>query len=205
MKSISLLPLLALALAGGTFASVGHASVAIGQPAPDFSLTDLSGQTHQLSEYRGKTVVLEWNNPDCPIVHKHYDSGNLPKLQKAAVADGVVWLMINSGAAGQQGGDYTADQIQAWLKDHGAAPTDYFRDPDGTVGHLYQARTTPHMFVITAAGTLVYDGAIDSIPSADQADIPRAENYVSEALAAVKAGQPVAKATSRPYGCAVKY
>src|SRR5665213_4405919 len=155
MKPISLLPILALA-----FASIGHASVAIGQPAPDFSLTDLAGQTHQLSDYQGKTVVLEWNNPDCPIVHKHYDSGNIPRLQKSATADGVVWLLINSGAAGKQGADYTADQLKAWLTERGAAPTDYFRDPDGTVGRLYGARTTPHLFVITAAGTLVYDGAI---------------------------------------------
>jgi AhpC/TSA family protein len=205
MKPVRLLFILAAAVAVGLFASVGHAAVAIGQPAPDFALTDLDGQTHKLSDYKGKTVVLEWNNPDCPIVHKHYDSRNIPTLQKAATSDGVVWLMINSGAPGKEGGDYTSDQIKAWLKDHDAVPTDYFRDPDGKVGHLYQARTTPHMFVITADGTLVYDGAIDSIPSADQADIPRAENYVSEALAAVKAGQPVAKATSRPYGCSVKY
>jgi hypothetical protein len=205
MKPVRLLFIVAAAVACGLFASVSHAAVAIGQPAPDFALTDLDGQTHKLSDYKGKTVVLEWNNPDCPIVHKHYDSRNIPTLQKSATADGVVWLMINSGAPGKEGGDYTSDQIKAWLKDHDAAPTDYFRDPDGKVGHLYQARTTPHMFVITADGTLVYDGAIDSIPSADQADIPRAENYVSEALAAVKAGQPVAKATSRPYGCSVKY
>jgi hypothetical protein len=205
MNSVRSLLILAAAFAVGPLASVGRAAVAIGQPAPDFTLTDLDGQTRKLSDYKGKTVVLEWNNPDCPIVHKHYDSGNMPKLQKAAVADGVVWLMINSGAPGKQGGDYTPDQIKAWLRERGASPTDYFRDPDGTVGHLYGAKTTPHMFVVTAAGTLVYDGAIDSIPSADQADIPKAENYVSEALAAVKAGQPVSVATSRPYGCAVKY
>jgi hypothetical protein len=205
MNSVRSLLILAAAFAVGPLASVGRAAVAIGQPAPDFTLTDLDGQTRKLSDYKGKTVVLEWNNPDCPIVHKHYDSGNMPKLQKAAVADGVVWLMINSGAPGKQGGDYTPDQIKAWLRERGASPTDYFRDPDGTVGHLYGAKTTPHMFVVTAAGALVYDGAIDSIPSADQADIPKAENYVSEALAAVKAGQPVSVATSRPYGCAVKY
>lgn len=181
------------------------AAVANGQPAPDFVLTDIDGQAHHLSDYRGKVVVLEWNNPDCPIVHKHYDSGNIPRLQKAAEADGVVWLLINSGAPGKEGADYSADQIKAWLKERGAEPTAYLRDPTGAVGHLYSAQTTPHLFVITAAGTLVYHGAIDSIASANPADIPRAENYVAEALAAVKAGQPVAKASSRPYGCSVKY
>jgi hypothetical protein len=205
MKTSSFLSVFALGLAWAALAPLSRASLAIGQPAPDFSLTDLDGHAHQLSDYRGKTVVLEWNNPDCPIVHKHYDSGNIPALQKRSIADGVVWLLINSGAPGKEGADYTADQVKAWLKERGAAPTEYLRDRDGKVGHLYQARTTPHLFVITAAGTLVYAGAIDSIPSADQADIPRAENYVSEALAAVAAGLPVAKATSRPYGCAVKY
>lgn len=201
MKPIRVL--IALAAAGALGAA--RAAVAIGQPAPDFTLTDLNGVAHSLSDYRGKIVVLEWNNPDCPIVHKHYDSGNMPRLQKAATAQGVVWLTINSSAPGKQGSEYSADEIKAWLKERGASPTDYFRDPDGAVGHLYEAKTTPHMFIITPAGILVYDGAIDSIPSADQADIPRAENYVSEALAEVEAGRPVTKATSRPYGCAVKY
>jgi hypothetical protein len=182
-----------------------RAAVEIGQPAPDFALTDLDGQSRHLSDFKGKVVVLEWNNPDCPIVHKHYDSGNIPALQKTATADGVVWLLINSGAPGKEGGDYSSDQIKAWLKERGSAPTAYLRDPTGAVGHLYEAKTTPHMFVITAAGTLVYDGAIDSIASTDQADIPRAVNYVKAALAEVEAGQPVAKATSRPYGCSVKY
>jgi hypothetical protein len=181
------------------------AAVANGQPAPDFTLTDIDGQVRHLSDFKGKTVVLEWNNPDCPIVHKHYDSGNIPRLQKAATADGVVWLLINSGAPGKEGADYSADQIKAWLKERGSVPTAYLRDPAGTVGHLYDAQTTPHLFVITADGTLVYHGAIDSIASTNQADIPRAENYVQEALAAVNAGQPVAKGSSRPYGCSVKY
>ncbi len=182
-----------------------RAAVEIGRPAPDFALTDLDGQSRHLSDFKGKVVVLEWNNPDCPIVHKHYDSGNIPGLQKAAAADGVVWLLINSGAPGKEGGDYSSDQIKAWLRQRGSAPTAYLRDPTGAVGHLYEAKTTPHMFVITAAGTLAYDGAIDSISSTDQADIPRAVNYVKAALAEVEAGQPVAKATSRPYGCSVKY
>ena len=176
-----------------------------GQPAPDFTLTDLDGQVRHLSDFKGKTVVLEWNNPDCPIVHKHYDGGNIPRLQQAAKADGVVWLLINSGAPGKEGADYSGSQIKAWLKDKGSVPTAYLRDPAGTVGHLYEAQTTPHLFIITADGTLVYHGAIDSIPSTNPSDIPRAENYVQEALAALKAGQPIAKASSRPYGCSVKY
>ena len=191
------------------FASIAAApavlAVDVGQAAPDFTLNDIDGQARKLSDYKGKIVVLEWNNPDCPIVHKHYDSGNIPSLQRSAMADGVVWLLINSGAHGNQGADYTADQIKAWLKERNSSPTAYLRDPDGTVGHLYGAAATPHLFVIRADGSLAYEGAIDSIPSAKQSDIPKAVNYVKLALAAVEAGQPVAKATSQAYGCSVKY
>lgn len=205
MKNIATFLLSAVAMVAAFAVNSAGAAVETGRPAPDFTLTDLDGQAHKLSDYRGKTVVLEWNNPDCPIVRKHYESGNLPRLQHAATADGVVWLLINSGAKGEQGADYTGDQLKAWLKAHDAAPTVYFRDPDGKVGHLYAAKTTPHMFVVAKDGTLVYDGAIDSIPSAKQSDIPKATNYVTAALAAVKAGQPVAKANTQPYGCSVKY
>jgi hypothetical protein len=186
------------------FVSSTRAAVAIGQTAPDFTLTDITGQVHTLSDYRGKTVVLEWTNPECPFVQKHYGSGNIPHLQKAATADGVIWLSINSGRPGAEG-DYTPAQVVAWSKKMGAAPTAYFRDQDGKVGRLYSAKTTPHLFVITADGTLVYDGAIDSIRSAKVEDIARATNYVSAALAAVKAGKPVEKAATQPYGCSVKY
>jgi len=196
-----------LAASAALFAGAERASAAVanGQPAPDFTLTGIDGQAHHLSDYKGKIVVLEWNNPDCPIVQKHYNSGNIPGLQKSATSEGVVWLLINSGAAGKQGGDYSADQIKAWLKSHGSTPTVYLRDANGAVGHLYDAKTTPHIFIITADGTLVYHGAIDSIPSPNPADIPNAENYVKEALAEVMAGQPVAKASTQPYGCTVKY
>ena len=176
----------------------------IGQPAPDFTLTDITGAEHTLSSFRGKTVVLEWVNPECPFVVKHYGSGNMPKTQKAAVADGVVWLTINSGVQGAQG-DFDVAKSTAWLAQQGAAPTAYFRDQNSAVGRLYDAKTTPHMYVINSAGVLVYNGAIDSIRSANVADLAKAENYVSSALAAVKAGKPVAKATSEPYGCNVKY
>lgn len=186
------------------FASAASARVEIGKPAPDFTLTDIKGQTRKLSDFKGKTVVLEWINPECPIVQKHYDSGNMQKLQKSAETDGVVWLLINSARAGAQG-DFDETKADSWLKDMNAAPAAYFRDQDGKVGRLYSAKTTPHMYVITADGTLVYNGAIDSIRSADQADIPKATNYVAAALSAVKAGEPVATPTSQPYGCSVKY
>jgi len=181
-----------------------RAEVAIGQPAPDFALTDITGQAHKLSDFRGRTVVLEWVNPECPFVIKHYGSGNMPALQKAAVADGVVWLSINSGRPGAQG-DFDAAKVAEWMKRTGASPTAYFRDQDGKVGRLYAAKTTPHMFVITAEGTLVYDGAIDSIRSAKVEDLAKATNYVKAALASVKAGTPVEKTSSQPYGCSVKY
>ncbi len=190
-----------LALAG----SAVRASVEVGQPAPDFTLTDLAGQTHSLADYKGKVVVLEWNNPDCPFVKKHYDSGNIPNLQKSATADGVVWLVINSGASGKEGANYTSAEITSWLQKSSAAPTAYCFDHDGKVGHLYNAKTTPDMYVINADGILVYDGAIDSIRSAKTDDIAKATNYVKAALDALKSGQPIAKPVSEPYGCSVKY
>jgi AhpC/TSA family len=180
------------------------AALAIGQAAPDFSLTDNSGHVRKLSEFRGKTVVLEWTNPECPIVRKHYLSGNMPSLQKSATANGVVWLSINSGHAGGEG-DFDQAHVTQWLTSTGASPTAYMRDQDGTVGHLYGAKATPHMFIVSADGTLVYQGAIDSIPSADPADIAQATNYVKAALDDIRAGRPIAVATSRAYGCAVHY
>src|SRR5690606_16125676 len=173
-------------------------------PAPDFTLTDIDGNSRSLSDYRGKTVVLEWVNQECPFVVKHYESGNMPKLQAQALADGVVWLLINSGHPGAQG-DYSPEQVKVWQERNSASWTGYFRDQDGTVGRLYGAKTTPHMYVITADGTLVYNGAIDSIRSSNKADIAKAENYVTSALAAVAKGEPVATPTSQPYGCSVKY
>lgn len=182
-----------------------RASVAeTGKAAPDFTLTDIDGQVHRLSDYQGKTVVLEWTNPECPFVRKHYESGNLPRLQKEARSQGVVWLVINSGHLGAQG-DYSPAQVKAWQREHGSAPTAYLRDGDGRVGKRYEARTTPHMYVINPAGVLVYEGAIDSIRSASQADIARAQNYVTTALQAVAAGETVKPANTQPYGCSVKY
>lgn len=184
--------------------SAVQAAVEVGAPAPDFSVTDIQGKTHKLSDYKGKTVVLEWVNPECPIVGKHYDSGNMQKLQKSATGEGVVWLTINSGAKGEQG-DYDDGKAAAWMKKQNAGATAYVRDPSGKVGKMYGAKVTPHMYVIDGKGTLVYNGAIDSIRSGNPNDIPKAENYVAAALKAVKEGKAVAKATTQPYGCNVKY
>jgi hypothetical protein len=202
MKLKSFLSLI-LAVAGLGFATAS-AQVEVGAPAPDFTLIDIDGKTHTLSDYRGKMVVLEWVNPECPFVVKHYESGNIPKLQVSATGDGVVWLAINSGHPGAQG-DFDAAQVKAWQTRTGSAPSAYFRDQDGAVGRLYGAKTTPHMYVIMADGTLVYNGAIDSIRSVNRADIAKAENYVVSALAAVAKGEQVKDAATRPYGCSVKY
>jgi len=198
--------LLTIALVAMTaLVTVARAAAGIGETAPDFTLTDINGKAHHLSEFKGKVVVLEWHNPDCPFVHKHYDSGNLPALQRSATASGAIWLTINSGAPDQEGGNYTPAQLQEYLLQNKAAPTAYLLDPDGKVGRLFGAKTTPHMFVISAEGKLAYSGAIDSVRSADAGDIPAAKNYVAAALADLKAGRPVAISSTRPYGCGVKY
>ncbi|HEX8569884.1 MAG TPA: thioredoxin family protein [Caulobacteraceae bacterium] len=175
----------------------------IGQPAPNFSAPDADGKTRSLSQYRGKTVVLEWTNHECPYVKKHY-SGNMQALQREATKDGVVWLSIVSSAPGQQGhvNGAAAKQLTA---SRGAAPTAVLLDPSGAVGRLYGAKTTPHMFVINPQGRLVYAGGIDDVPTANPADLKRAKQLVRLALADVKAKRAVAIASSKPYGCAVKY
>ncbi len=184
----------------------GRAATAeVGQAAPDFTLTDINGRPHSLSDFKGKTVVLEWVNPECPFVMKHYDhSGNLPKTQQSATAAGVVWLSINSTAPGKEG-DYDPAQAKAWQARIHSAATAYLRDQDGKVGRRYDARTTPHLYVIDPAGTLVYAGGIDSIRSSRVEDITKATNYVNAALADLKAGRPVRTKNAQPYGCSVKY
>lgn len=176
----------------------------VGKAAPEFTLTDTNGKSHALSSFKGKWVVLEWNNPDCPFVVKHYDSKNMQKLQKEATGKGVVWLTINSGAAGKEGVYSAADINKKWTEKQ-AASTAYLLDGDGKVGKLYGAKTTPHMFVINPKGEIVYAGAIDSIKSAKQDDVPKATNYVKAALEEGMAGKPITTATSQPYGCSVKY
>ncbi|MBO9661498.1 redoxin domain-containing protein [Dokdonella sp.] len=200
MKAIRLLFSTALSLA----AVPAMANVAVGQPAPDFSATDSHGYTQTLSQYKGKTVVLEWNNPGCPFVQKHYSSGNIPKQQADAVKDGVVWLTINSGADGKQG-HLDTKGAQEFLTQYHAAPTAYLFDGDGKIGHAYGAKTTPHLYVIDGSGTLRYMGGIDSIASADKEDLAKATQYVPQVLAELKAGKAVSVPTSEPYGCSVKY
>ncbi len=180
------------------------ANAAIGQSAPAFSLIDSNRKVHSLSDYKGKIVVLEWNNPGCPFVHKHYVSGNIPKQQADATAAGVIWLTINSGAPGKQG-HLDGAGANAFVAQYHAAPSAYLLDADGVVGHLYGAKTTPHMFVIDKAGVLRYMGGIDSIASTDIDDLARATQYVPQVLAELAAGKPVSVTTAQPYGCSVKY
>ena len=179
-------------------------AVRVGLPAPDFTATDTYGKSHQLSEYKGNFVVLEWHNRDCPYTHKHYASGNMQKLQKEWTGKGVVWFTVISSAPGKQG-YVTANDENAYVKQVGASPTAVLLDPKGDLGRLYDAKTTPQMFIISRDGNLIYDGAIDSKPTSDQADIAKATNYVQAALAEATAGKSVATPVSRPYGCSVKY
>ena len=180
------------------------AAIETGSPAPNFTLTDANGTTHSLSDFTGKTVVLEWVNFDCPFVVKHYSQGNMPNLQKQATADGVVWLSINSSAPGKQG-YYSGTALTERIAAENWSGTGYLIDSDGTVGKAYSAKTTPHMYIIDAAGTLVYQGAIDDKKSMNPADIKTSTNFVSTALAELAAGAPITTATTKPYGCSVKY
>jgi peroxiredoxin len=176
----------------------------VGSPAPDFTATDTNGKVHHLSEYKGKFVVLEWHNRDCPYTRKHYMSGNMERLQKEWTGKGVVWFTVISSAPGTQG-YVTAEDENAYVAKMNASPTAVLLDPEGSLGHLYGAKTTPHMFVINPEGVLIYNGAIDDKPTTDAGDISTARNYVQAALEEAMAGQPVSTPNSRPYGCSVKY
>jgi AhpC/TSA family protein len=176
----------------------------VGAPAPDFTATDTHGQTRHLSEFKGKPVVLEWLNPGCPFVQKHYGSGNMQRLQKAVTGDGAVWLSVVSSAPGKQG-YMTPAEADGFVRDKAASPTAVLLDPKGEVARLYAAKTTPHMFLIDAKGTLVYAGAIDDKPTTDPADVASANNYVLAAYHEVKDGKAVTTASTAPYGCSVKY
>jgi peroxiredoxin len=179
-------------------------AVRVGDPAPGFTSIDSNGKSQKLSDYKGKYVVLEWHNQGCPYTKKHYESGNMQRLQKEWTAKGVVWFTVISSAPGMQG-FVTPSQENDYLKEMKAAPTAVLMDPGGTLGKLYDAKTTPHMYIIDPQGTLIYQGAIDDKPTADQADIQGAKNYVSVALTEALAGKPVSDAATRPYGCSVKY
>lgn len=197
-----------LLLCFAIFASLAGGAVAwaarVGERAPDFTATDSNGQTHKLSEYAGKYVVLEWHNHGCPYTQKQYNSGNMQRLQRQWTSRGVIWLTVISSAPGLQG-YMTAPEENAFLKQSNAAPTAVLLDPTGAVGRLYDAKTTPHMFIIDPHGMLIYNGAIDDKPTTDLADVNGARNYVSQALNEAMAGKPVSEPTTRPYGCSVKY
>jgi peroxiredoxin len=176
----------------------------VGDKAPDFTATDTNGQTHKLSDYAGKFVVLEWTNRGCPFTQKHYESSNMQKLQREWTARGVIWLTVVSSAPGKQG-FVTAAEENAYVKQVSASPTAVLLDPTGALGHLYDAKTTPDMYVINPQGVLIYSGAIDDKASTDAGDIGGAKNYVARALEEATAGKAVSNPTTRPYGCSVKY
>ena len=190
------------------FAIVAAVSTAwaarVGERAPDFTATDTNGRAHKLSEYAGKFVVLEWTNRGCPYTQKHYDSGNMQRLQKEWTEKGVAWFTVISSAPGTQG-YVTADQENTYKQRMKATPTAALLDPSGEVGHLYEAKTTPQMVVINPQGTIIYDGAIDDHPTSDSSDIPQSKNYLELALSEATTGKPVGIPASRPYGCSVKY
>lgn len=199
LKILSITVCLFLNLAGQ-----GAAAVTVGEPAPDFQLTDTNNNPVSLSSYKGKFVVLEWFNADCPFSRKHYEAGNIQQLQKAYADKGVVWLTIASSAPGKQG-NYGPQETNDIIAKREAAPTAVLLDASGEVGHLYDAKTTPHMFVVDPEGKVIYQGAIDTISSADATEVPQADNYVKAALDAAMSGQPVAVSSTKSYGCSVKY
>lgn len=196
LKLISFLFLISLTI----FAS----DAKVGEAAPDFTLKDSNGNEHSLSDLKGKYVVLEWINYDCPFVRKHYNSGNMQKLQKEYTEKGVVWFAVCSSVPGKQG-NFSNEEINKRSKEHGANFTAYLIDDTGEVGKSYGAKTTPHMYVINPEGKLIYAGGIDDTPSTDIDDIKTATNYVRAALDAAMNGKEVAVKVSKPYGCAVKY
>ena len=186
------------------YACSSSATLGVGEPAPDFEGVDTQGVTHRLADYRGKTVVLEWTNHDCPYVRKHYSAGNMQAQQQEAAAQGVVWLSIISSAPGKQG-HVTPAQADELTRSRQAAPQAVILDPDGKIGRAYSAKTTPHMYIIDPSGTLVYMGGIDNNASPNADDIPAARQHVRVALQELAAGKPISESVTRPYGCSVKY
>ena len=185
-------------------AAIGAAAVRPGAPAPGFTAPDIAGRMVNLGQYAGQIVILEWTNNGCPFVQKHYDSANMQTLQRRYTQGGVIWLTIASSAPGEEG-YVTPAAAKADLARWQAAPTDYLLDPDGMVGHLYDARATPHMVVIDRGGRIAYMGAIDDTPSTRLADVKTAKNYLVAALDEIAAGKPVTVASTRAYGCSIKY
>ncbi len=185
-------------------AAIGAAAVRPGAPAPGFTAPDIAGRMVNLGQYAGQIVILEWTNNGCPFVQKHYDSANMQTLQRRYTQGGVIWLTIASSAPGEEG-YVTPAAAKADLARWQAAPTDYLLDPEGVVGHLYDARATPHMVVIDRGGRIAYMGAIDDTPSTRLADVKTAKNYLVAALDEIAAGKPVTVASTRAYGCSIKY
>jgi peroxiredoxin len=201
---VSLLKSAATVIAVFLMTAAVYAAPEVGKPAPDFLAVDSNGKSVKLSDYRGKIVVLEWTNDGCPYVKKHYSSNNMQSLQKDAAQKGVVWLTIISSAPGSQG-YLTGDEANKLTETRGAAPSAVILDPEGTLGHLYDARTTPHMFIVNGEGALVYMGGIDDMATTEVEDIKTAKNYVRAALDDLAAGAPIENTVTRPYGCSVKY
>jgi peroxiredoxin len=202
MKTKSILSILCSLAAGTLFAL--DAPPPVGSSAPDFSLSDAAGKTHSLSQYKGKYVVLEWFNPECPFVRKHYGGGNMQKLQQEYTGKGVVWLTIDSNAPGTEG-NLTAEQAEKIAKGWNTQQTALLLDTDGKVGRAYGAKNTPNMVIINPDGKIVYEGAIDNKATPNPADIPSSTNYVKAALDESMSGRPVSNSTTKPYGCSVKY
>lgn len=187
-----------------TVAVPAFAQATPGEPAPHFSAKDISGKAQSIEQYKGKIIVVEWSNPDCPFVHKHYDTGNMQKLQAYAVDKGVVWLTINSSAPEKQG-NMTTEEAQRWVRENKSSASAYILDPKGTIGKLYGASTTPHMFVIDKTGKIAYAGAIDDQPSPATDKINEARNYVHEAIDALLTGKNPELSAVKAYGCSIKY
>ena len=185
-------------------AGLAGATASVGQPAPAFTAVDAAGKTVSLADFKGRTVVLEWVNPGCPFVQKHYGAANMQATQKDAASKGVVWLAINSTAT--DAGDYLRPaEMAQWMRTQKSAATATLMDSDGKVGRAYGARTTPHLYIVDPTGKLVYAGGIDNKPSTNPDDIPTSTNYVKAALGETLAGKPVSQASTRPYGCSIKY
>lgn len=194
----------ALLACSALFALAAHAAPSVGQPAPDFTLQDAGGKPVHLSDYRGKFVVLEWTNPGCPYVRKHYNSGNMAATQQDALARGAVWLSIDSTEKASM--DYMEPaKLAAWQQERKARPTALLMDEEGHAGKAYGARTTPHMYIVDPQGRLVYAGGIDSIASSNPDDIGKATNYVRQGLAEAMVGKAISAPVTRPYGCSIKY
>ena len=200
LKRFFQIPLIIIAL----YACGSSAALRVGEPAPGFEGMDTGGNVQRLADYRGKTVVLEWTNHDCPYVRKHYGAGNMQEQQREAAAQGVVWLSIISSAPGKQG-HVSPEESEELARTRNAAPRAVLLDSEGKIGRAYHAKTTPHMFIIDETGVLVYMGGIDSISTANPDDIPQATQYVSVALQELAAGKPVSTPVTKPYGCSVKY